>query len=485
MKEILVLDQTEKRPPARGSRGLLRTFYDLGLAIPAAVALFSVALSVLLVIARLVEVAAIAAAFALIITTFLLRYRAVHRLKDRRYKKMRQRLETERRFTRFWLAIGVSVILSIIALPPLLAMLVAAGLVSVLLLTALAVAKRSAKIEKNLELAKANAAEECDHVREFAETAASIPMIRAPEYITRLAHYEVAPGEIGILPFLALAVVAIVLFVYVGLALAVGVSEVAQKDPSPKKTAHPPNSPPQSTSASMDPPEPLDPAPTYAEECPAKPDPLAIGHGLGELFRRDGAFKAGCGTKALRVRETGTWVAAGICEGTTRSVAVTAPGRSGAILYGEAADFAWNEAMDGNLVAAEVAEAGGGEVDLVETREGTYAFTRLNAAEGDGEARSCGDVTGTDRPFAHMPPQMVLLWLQLLEYRAGWSWPTKEDATAPEAVAFTAYGTDEVTARGSCDHEQSCRLLVDGIEWPGSGTSFVRLVNLRPYMPGG
>ncbi len=336
--------------------------------------------------------------------------------------------------------------------------------------------------KKTLQLAKANAAEECDRVRDIADTAASIPVIRSPEYITRLAHYEVTPGEIGILPFLALAVIAVCFFIYVGMAAAVGISEVAQKDsPSKKTKSHGEGS--EQSGEETESTTVFEPAPTYAEECPTIPNPLEIGHGLGRLFKSEGAFKAGCGTRPFRVRGTATWVSAGICDGATRSVAIATTDGPKAIVYGDAADLAWSEAVGGNLTAAESAITGGGEVDLLETLTGTHAFTRLDAEEGNDDPRSCTDVTGTDRPFVHLPPQMALLWLQLLEHRASWSWPTAEDAQNEETVAFTIYGTGEVTARGSCIQGAECSLLVDELEWPGSGTSFVTLGDLRPYMP--
>lgn len=476
------MGQAEKRLRTEGSRGLLDALYDLGLALPALAAVFSTAVSILLVVAELVEPAAIAVGLVVIVTGLLLRYRANHRLKDRWYKKMRGRLHRELRFTRFWITIGATAIVAVAVLPPFPAMVVDFLLTLVLLVTGIAGARRSALIEKRLKLAKANAAEECDRVRDIAETAASIPVIRSPEYITRLAHYEVTPGEIGILPFLALAVIAVSFFIYVGLAAAVGISEAVRKDPPSEKTSESGDV----SERAKDEAEPVfvtGPAPTYAEECPAIPNPLDIGHGLGQLFRSEGAFKAGCGTRPFRVRGTATWVSAGICDGVARSVAIATADGTRAIVYGDAANFAWTEAIQGNLLAGESAITGGGEVDLLETLAGTHAFTRLDAEEGNDDPRSCTEVTGTDRPFVHLAPQMVLLWLQLLEHRASWSWPTVEDARSEEAFAFTAYGTGEVTARGFCEHGVECGLLVDGGTWPGSGTSYVALDDLRPYMP--
>ncbi len=433
-------------------------------------------------VTQVVGPAAVVVASAVIVTGLLLRYRAIHRLKDRWYERMRGRLRRELRFTRFWIATGAAMVVVVAALPPLPAMALCALLTLVLLLTGLAMARRSAEIEKNLELAKANAAEECDRVRGLAETAASIPVIRSPEYITRLAHYEVTPGEIGMLPFLALAVIAVAFFVYVGLATAVGISEVTQKD-SPAKTATESDQSGQVDKKSGSTSSSSEPVPTYAEECSAIPNPLDIGHGLGRLFKRDGAFKAGCGSKPYRVRGTATWFSAGICDGATRSVAVATAGGPSAIVYGAAARFAWTEALRGNLLAAESELTGGGEIDLLETFGGTHAFTRLDADEGNGDPRSCTEVTGTDRPFVYLSPQMNLLWLQLLEHRANWSWPTAEDGGGEEAVAFTVFGTGEVTAHGSCKRGINCSLFVDGHEWPGAGTSYVALDDLRPYMP--
>lgn len=467
-------DEESKGP---GSNSL-----DLGRVLPILVALVSTGASALLVAAKLVEPAALAVASVLVVTGLLLRYRANYRLKDRWYAAMRGRLRRERRFTRLWVAIGAAAILATLLLPSLAAMAVNSALTLILLVTGVAIARRSALIEQTLKLAKASAAEECDRVRDLAETAASIPLIRSPEHVVRLAHYEVAPGQIGTLPFLALAVVAIAFFVYVGLALAVGTSELAQRDQSPEKTLPRRESTVDVKQVSGGQLDLGEPAPTYAEECPALPNPQAIGHGLGRLFRRDGAFKAGCGTEAYRVPETGTWVSAGICEGATRSVAVTSAKGTAAILYGDAARFAWTEAMRGNLLAAEASHTGGGEVNLIETHAGTYAFIRLDEDENNDDPHSCGEVTGTDRPFVELSPQMALLWLQLLEHRVSWLWPSK-DTSGPEAVAFSVYGSGEVAAHGYCDSGIDCRLFVGRNEWPGSGTSYVVLDDLHPYMP--
>jgi hypothetical protein len=214
------------------------------------------------------------------------------------------------------------------------------------------------------------------------------------------------------------------------------------------------------------------------------PDPFEIGHGLGSLFWVDGAFKAGCGTEAEEVSATGAWIARGICEGQLRSLAVFGNDGEKGILYGAAARFALDAAADGELVSAEAAEPEGGDVFVVTTLEGAYGFSRRPAEGGDGasEAQACTDVTGTDRPLAELPPAMLLHWKNLLDDRAAWSWPVI-DGTDDRALVFTASGSEEVVATGSCSSLWSCSLASDGPVSTIEGRSWVTLDDLSLYMP--
>lgn len=222
--------------------------------------------------------------------------------------------------------------------------------------------------------------------------------------------------------------------------------------------------------------------PEYADLCEVLPNPLVIGHGLGELFRHDGAVKAGCGTQAFQVPGTGTWVAAGMCFGERRSVAVSSPNRSPVIVYGEAAEFVWASAQEGELTAVEAAAPEGGDVILVETRNGTYGFARSarSATPGNEDARQCNEVGGSAEPFARMPPPLVWLWVELIRDQATWFWPTADRAGEGESVAFLSM---EGVAYGSCIIDTFCELEFEGNALSLESITFAALDDLREYMP--
>jgi hypothetical protein len=229
-------------------------------------------------------------------------------------------------------------------------------------------------------------------------------------------------------------------------------------------------------------PSPPEDEPKYADLCAALPDPIVIGHGLGELFRRDGAIKAGCGTAAIRVPGTGTWLAAGVCFGERRSVAVSSPNRHPAIIYGEAAEFVWDAAQEEELTAVEAAAPEGGDVVLVETHMGTYGFARAtrSATPGNEDARQCNEVGGTAEPFARMPPPLVWLWVELVRKQANWFWPTADLAGETESVAFLS---TEGVARGDCITDFSCSLEFEDKELFLDSSTFATLEDLREFMP--
>jgi hypothetical protein len=274
-----------------------------------------------------------------------------------------------------------------------------------------------------------------------------------------------------------------VIFACAGLALAVVVhdGDPSQEDKS-RTRKHP--TPKDDPAQEVEPEEDL--LPTYAESCEALPNPRLIGHDLGELFEEEGAPKAGCGGNAIHVQGTGAWMAAGICDGQLRSVAISAPGREAVILYGEAAEFAWTAGQQETLVAAEAAQPAEGEVDLVEVISGTYGFARSSPSltQGRENIRWCTEATGRARPFVRLAPPLLLLWRELLQEEAGWSWPTADPSAEPgDQIAFISYPAGELTATGACLTDSDCHLRVGTDRWPGEGSGFVSLPELVPFMP--
>jgi hypothetical protein len=331
-----------------------------------------------------------------------------------------------------------------------------------------------------------SAAEECGKVRLLAETVAGVLRLRPARRFVDFANLQVKPGEVGTLQTLILSVIPIVFVAYTSLAIAIGVSGVADLPGGNRgdveKQAEPKPSPPdiaQGDGSETD----GDEAPTYAESCPEIPDPLKIGHHLGGLFRHDAAPKAGCADWAHPVLETGAWVAAGYCEEEMRSVGVYAPGHKPVLLYGEPARFAWASALSGELVAAEAARPEGGDVDIVETIKGASAFARTSPSieAGREDIAWCTEATGVARPFARLQPALAFLWLELTRDRGTWYWPENDPSDVRSPIAFTSPGGATV-ARGGCD-DSACHLDVGGERWPGGETAFVSLTEFSYYMP--
>jgi hypothetical protein len=223
---------------------------------------------------------------------------------------------------------------------------------------------------------------------------------------------------------------------------------------------------------------------SYEQLCPRLPDPLDVGHRLGELFQHDGAVQAGCAGQARQVAdEVPVWVSEGWCEDELRSLAVSFPGGA-ALLYGQAARFARARADDGTLRFAERAPLGGGEVAIIGTIGGTHVLVRVTPSmrPGSSRARRCEDVDEVARPFAVLRPALAGLWLQYVRVH-GWTWPLPDPDRGPTAVAFLDPASDHVVAHGSCSEDGTCRLSdVDG-ETTWSGFASISIADLAPYAP--
>jgi hypothetical protein len=220
---------------------------------------------------------------------------------------------------------------------------------------------------------------------------------------------------------------------------------------------------------------------TYAEHCPALPDPLLIGHGIGPLFRHDGAVEAGCGARAHVVAaDASVWVSEGMCGSELRSLGVASP--AGAVLvYGQAASLAKRFADARVLRFAERAMLAGGEIVVLGTSEGSYVFARatLSLRPGRGPAVSCDRVTDVARPFAILPPPLAALWLQRVR-RHGWSWPVHFARAAPRTFAFVD-PSGATVAHGRCARAYACALWDDAERATSSGSPAVTLAQLAPY----
>jgi hypothetical protein len=219
---------------------------------------------------------------------------------------------------------------------------------------------------------------------------------------------------------------------------------------------------------------------TYAQLCPQHPDPLAIGHWLGELFEHEGAVQAGCGQPATASPGSpGVWVASGLCENSLRSVAIDAPAHPPTLLYGTPARFAMRQALAGALLYVEAAKIAGGDVDLVVTQAGTYVYARPtpDLSPPRSSARRCSEVGGVPRPFTRLTPAASDAWLSAIS-RLGWLWPLADSAQG-QGYAFLAADRDTVLAQSRCESEEACQLSIDGESLPVTGLTDLTLADLR------
>lgn len=221
---------------------------------------------------------------------------------------------------------------------------------------------------------------------------------------------------------------------------------------------------------------------TYAQLCPSLPDPLAIQHGLGHLFRHHGAVQAGCGEQAMQVDESsGVWVAPGMCGNELRSLAVVSPGRPPVLIYGGAARLVSNHARARDLRYVEWTKVdGGGEVAVVGTSAGSFVLTqRESATSGRSHAaESCGEVEVMAKKSTVLTPTMSDAWRQFVT-RHGWVWPDQQ--AGQELIMREGGGV--VVAVAACRPSGAC--FVDGESGyvESSEIAHLTLGDLEPFMP--
>ena len=471
------MDRMENRRSTEGWRWLIRLVAAFSLPVISSIAL---------AVAQLSRIEVVAIGAMLVGAGIVQRHRARVRTQDARYEGMQPQLNAESGFSRLWILSGIVLFGGGLLVAPIAVALVGVISMPVLLFLGLRGSRRSAKAEEPLGLGGRSAAEECGKVHSLAETVAGVLRLRPARRFVELANLRVRPGEVGTLQTLILSVIPIAFAAYASLTFAIGVSGVVQlpgRDPGVAEGPAEPGSGPPIAAESDGGGAAGEEEPTYAESCPEIPDPLRIGHHLGGLFHHDGAPKAGCGNWAREVPGTGVWVAAGNCENEMRSVAIYAPGYDPVLLYGEPARFAWAAALGGELVAAEAAEPEGGDVDIVETHEGAFAFARTSPSieAGREDIAWCTEATGIARPFARLRPALAFLWVELVQDHKAWYWP-EEDLSDPESPIAFVQPNGVAVARGGCD-ELTCHLEVDGERWPGGETAYISLAEFEPFIP--
>ncbi len=149
----------------------------------------------------------------------------------------------------------------------------------------------------------------------------------------------------------------------------------------------------------------------------------AVGHQIDGV----GAGVGGCADLAVRSSADGsTWVAIGYCEGEIRSVGMALPDGTGVIMLGQVAAFAAKALSEGRLVGASPRIAiGHGDLQMVHTVDGTYAFVRDHTSEGKlpsgTKSPPCAKTTDRDAKYTIVPPGSMASWAAAARVR--WVWP--------------------------------------------------------------
>jgi hypothetical protein len=440
------------------------------------------ALSVASVVARLSTLVLIVLGAGLVVSASLFHGRSVVHRRDPEYRRggrRRRLLRRERRLGRCWFAVAAGLCVVPLILPPVIAAGAGVAGAATLFLSARAAGIEAAACEASGLRGGSAFLAGTDAAQRVIADDARAPKLPFAGMAPRLLGPKEPPGTVSAFLNKTLVLVVVVGAGYCGVVVAHAATAIvahvrAQEEKEGVKRRKAGSSGGRAAGRGVL---------SYAEHCPELPDPLDIGHGLGELFRHDGAVEAACGEAPL-VFPSGVVVSRGLCGSELRSLAVAASGRDPVLLYGDAAAFAWEAALAGELSYAERALPRDGDLSLVTTATGTHVFARArpSVAPRRARARHCSEIDETARPFTVLRPALAYLWHQHVR-RFGWAWPV-DAGGSPEGRAFVDPRTGRTVATGRCD--AGCELRsARHPPWTLDGVAFVELDELRPVLPPG
>jgi hypothetical protein len=155
---------------------------------------------------------------------------------------------------------------------------------------------------------------------------------------------------------------------------------------------------------------------------------------------RLGAAAAGC-PGPVRQASPGSdvVVSEGTVEGALRSIGVADENRA-ALIVGQPARVTASLLMSQGLVDVPThLVVGGGDLYLVDTRQGTYVLAR---STGDGPA---------DDGYVMLPPSVANLWADAMARNRGWLWPVASPADRVASGSYLFAGNDSgIVARATC-----------------------------------
>lgn len=183
-----------------------------------------------------------------------------------------------------------------------------------------------------------------------------------------------------------------------------------------------------------------DPA-TYSSLCPGQApwsdsDSLPVVR-MRETWLATGAGVAGCPGPIRGASLGGVMVSRGTLEGVMKSLGVADQNRA-ALIVGQPAVIAASLLKSRGLVDVPThLVVGGGDLYLVDTRQGTYVLAQ--SAKDD----SAGYLT--------LPPALADLWVEAMSGGSGWLWPVRSpaDHSADRSYLFAGYDS-RIAARATC-----------------------------------
>jgi hypothetical protein len=455
----------------------------------AATVLGSAATGTALGLVRLAGVLLVVLAIVVVATGFLHLGRAVVHRNDPAYSDHPETLELVRgdlRFAYGWIGTGAVLGLVAVIVPShLVVSLVGAFTTLTIYVYGISRGGDIVHAEQELGLPGGSATVEAtDSVRRWNRRAGSAPDLPGTRWFKSLWGDKTPAGHVSAYLTATLYALALTSAGYAGMATAEVASRVVEHVKARAVQTPPAHSTDGSRRSSSSDAGPL-PVLPYSRHCPALPDPLKIGHGLGELFKRDGAVQAGCGEPAIRGSRSGNvWIAPGRCDDHLRSLAVSVDG-TGAMLYGTPAKFAWHVGRAGLLRYVQVGQPAGGDAAIVATPAGADVFVRSSPSIRAPRrvATRCTEVDDVARPFVHLAPPLAELWLRLLR-RSGWAWPLREVvAGSDSSVSFVDHTTHKTVARGGCTGGRICHLDSSNGRWFSAAAAMITIADLAPHMP--
>lgn len=197
---------------------------------------------------------------------------------------------------------------------------------------------------------------------------------------------------------------------------------------------------------------------------------------IAELHRTllaAGSAETGC-PGAIRTAGPDTNIAftVGSTGGQLKSLGIADP-RHGILFYGPAAEMVQRLIGQRNLLAVPThLILGGGDLYLIDTRDGTYTMIRRTEPPPGCRSTVSSAQCDASTRYVVMAPAMSTLWLAQMTRANGWLWPEPSNSIAPEQGFQLLTQDGRVIAHVSCSTQDGrCELSNNGMSYVGDQPS--------------